>query len=72
MFTVKLNPGMAAGTVGQHRRGRALVQLARRRERQPTRAASLLQRAGHSGLAVLAGGAGDWSAATGKPLEEGA
>jgi len=35
-------------------------------------AASLLQRAGHPGLAVLAGGAGDWSAATGKPLEEGA
>jgi len=35
-------------------------------------AASLLQRAGQSGLAVLAGGAGDWSAATGKPLEEGA
>jgi glyoxylase-like metal-dependent hydrolase (beta-lactamase superfamily II)/rhodanese-related sulfurtransferase len=34
-------------------------------------AASLLQRAGHSGLVVLAGGAGDWSAATGKPLEEG-
>ena len=35
-------------------------------------AASLLQRAGHPGLAVLAGGAPDWSAATGKPLEEGA
>jgi hydroxyacylglutathione hydrolase len=35
-------------------------------------AASLLQRAGRPGLAVLAGGAGDWSAATGKPLEEGA
>lgn len=34
-------------------------------------AASLLQRAGHPGLAVLAGGATDWSAATGKPLEEG-
>lgn len=34
-------------------------------------AASLLQRAGHPGLAVLAGGAADWSAATGKPLEEG-
>ena len=35
-------------------------------------AASLLRRAGHEGLAVLAGGAGDWLAATGKPLEEGA
>jgi hydroxyacylglutathione hydrolase len=35
-------------------------------------AASLLRRAGHEGLAVLAGGAGDWSAATGKPLVEGA
>jgi len=34
-------------------------------------AASLLRRAGHSGLAVLAGGAGDWSAATGRPLAEG-
>jgi hydroxyacylglutathione hydrolase len=35
-------------------------------------AASLLQRAGHQGLAVLAGGAGDWAAATGQSLEEGA
>jgi rhodanese-related sulfurtransferase len=34
-------------------------------------AASLLQRAGHRGLAVLAGGAGDWAAATGQPLQEG-
>jgi hydroxyacylglutathione hydrolase len=34
-------------------------------------AASLLRRAGHSGPAVLAGGAADWSAATGRPLEEG-
>jgi len=33
-------------------------------------AASLLERAGHAGLAVLAGGAGDWSAATGRPLQE--
>jgi rhodanese-related sulfurtransferase len=35
-------------------------------------AASLLQRAGHDGLAVLAGGAPDWAAATGRPLREGA
>jgi rhodanese-related sulfurtransferase/glyoxylase-like metal-dependent hydrolase (beta-lactamase superfamily II) len=36
-------------------------------------AASLLQRAGHRGLAVLTGGgAGDWAAATGRPLREGA
>jgi len=35
-------------------------------------AASLLQRAGHDGLAVLAGGAADWAAATGRPLQEGA
>jgi hydroxyacylglutathione hydrolase len=35
-------------------------------------AASLLQRAGHEGLAVLAGGAPDWAAATGMPLREGA
>jgi hydroxyacylglutathione hydrolase len=35
-------------------------------------AASLLQRAGHRGLAVLAGGAQDWAAATGQPLREGA
>jgi hydroxyacylglutathione hydrolase len=34
-------------------------------------AASLLQRAGHQGLAVLAGGPGDWTAATGRPLQEG-
>jgi hydroxyacylglutathione hydrolase len=35
-------------------------------------AASLLQRAGHQGLAVLAGGPWDWAAATGRPLQEGA
>ncbi|MET9513727.1 MBL fold metallo-hydrolase [Streptomyces sp. NPDC002994] len=35
-------------------------------------AASLLQRAGHQGLAVLDGGPGDWSRATGRPLREGA
>ncbi|WP_137992565.1 MBL fold metallo-hydrolase [Streptomyces vilmorinianum] len=35
-------------------------------------AASLLRRAGHDGLAVLAGGPGDWARATGRPLEEGA
>ena len=34
-------------------------------------AASLLQRAGRRGLAVLAGGAGDWAAATGRSLQEG-
>jgi hypothetical protein len=31
----------------------------------------LLQKAGHHGLAVLAGGAGDWADATGQPLREG-
>ncbi|WP_306187406.1 MULTISPECIES: rhodanese-like domain-containing protein [unclassified Streptomyces] len=35
-------------------------------------AASLLQRAGHHDLAVLAGGPDDWAKATGRPLEEGA
>ncbi|MER7468762.1 MBL fold metallo-hydrolase [Streptomyces sp. NPDC097981] len=35
-------------------------------------AASLLQRAGHRGLAVLDGGPGDWAKATGRTLEEGA
>jgi hydroxyacylglutathione hydrolase len=35
-------------------------------------AASLLRRAGHRGLAVLAGGAADWAAVTGRPLREGA
>lgn len=35
-------------------------------------AASLLQRAGHEGLAVLAGGPADWAEATGRPLQEGA
>jgi hydroxyacylglutathione hydrolase len=34
-------------------------------------AASLLQRGGQRGLAVLAGGAPDWAAATGQPLREG-
>jgi hydroxyacylglutathione hydrolase len=34
-------------------------------------AASVLQRAGHRGLAVLAGGAEDWAAAAGQPLQEG-
>jgi hydroxyacylglutathione hydrolase len=34
-------------------------------------AASLLQRAGHQGLAVLDGGPQDWAAATGQPLREG-
>jgi rhodanese-related sulfurtransferase/glyoxylase-like metal-dependent hydrolase (beta-lactamase superfamily II) len=34
-------------------------------------AASLLQRAGHRGLAVLAGGATDWAAATRRPLQQG-
>jgi hydroxyacylglutathione hydrolase len=36
-----------------------------------TTAASLLQAAGISGLAVLAGGAEDWAAATGRPLQVG-
>ncbi|MDX3569395.1 MBL fold metallo-hydrolase [Streptomyces sp. ID05-47C] len=35
-------------------------------------AASLLARAGHDDLAVLAGGPTDWAKATGRPLEEGA
>ncbi|WP_455358298.1 MBL fold metallo-hydrolase [Streptomyces sp. SYSU K21746] len=35
-------------------------------------AASLLQRAGHHGLAVLDGGPADWADATGRPLQEGA
>jgi rhodanese-related sulfurtransferase len=34
-------------------------------------AASLLQRAGHDGLAVLAGGTQDWATATGRALQEG-
>ena len=34
-------------------------------------AASLLQRAGHHGLSVLAGGAQDWATVTGRPLQEG-
>jgi rhodanese-related sulfurtransferase len=34
-------------------------------------AASLLERAGHRDLAVLVGGAEDWSAATGRDLETG-
>jgi rhodanese-related sulfurtransferase len=34
-------------------------------------AASLLQRAGHQGLAVLAGGPKDWAAVTGRSLQEG-
>jgi glyoxylase-like metal-dependent hydrolase (beta-lactamase superfamily II)/rhodanese-related sulfurtransferase len=34
-------------------------------------AASMLQRAGHRGVAVLAGGPEDWATATGQPLQEG-
>ena len=34
-------------------------------------AASLLQTAGRHGLAVLVGGAQDWAAVTGRPLQEG-
>lgn len=34
-------------------------------------AASLLQRAGHQGLAVLEGSPADWAEATGRPLKEG-
>ena len=34
-------------------------------------AASLLQKAGHHGLSVLDGGAGNWADATGQPLQEG-
>jgi hydroxyacylglutathione hydrolase len=34
-------------------------------------AASMLQRAGHHGLAVLADGAQDWATATGRLLQEG-
>ena len=33
-------------------------------------AASMLQRAGHHGVSVLAGGAQGWAAATGRPLQE--
>jgi len=45
------------------------VVMCRHGERAMT-AASLLRRAGQDGLAVLDGGARDWSAATGMPLEE--
>ena len=34
-------------------------------------AASMLQRAGHHGVSVLAGGAQDWATVTGQPLQEG-
>ena len=34
-------------------------------------AASMLQRAGHHGLSVLAGGAQEWATVTGRPLQEG-
>lgn len=33
-------------------------------------AASSLRRAGHHGIAVLAGGPGDWAAAAGRPVKE--
>ncbi|HEU5417584.1 MAG TPA: rhodanese-like domain-containing protein [Streptosporangiaceae bacterium] len=49
--------------------GRAVV-MCGHGERAMT-AASLLQRAGQRDLAVLAGGAADWSAAARQPLEEG-
>ena len=57
-------PGRAPGTP------EGAVVMCGHGERAMT-AASLLARAGHTGLAVLAGGAQDWAAATGRPLQEG-
>ncbi|HKA97942.1 MAG TPA: rhodanese-like domain-containing protein [Streptosporangiaceae bacterium] len=48
--------------------GRRLVTMCGHGERAAT-AASLLERAGHTEIAVLPGGPPDWSAATGLPLE---
>jgi len=49
--------------------GRALV-MCGHGERAMT-AASILQRAGHQGIAVLAGGPGEWAAAAGRSLQAG-
>jgi hydroxyacylglutathione hydrolase len=57
-------PGRAAGAPA------GAVVMCGHGERAMT-AASLLQRAGHHGLAVLDGGARDWAAATGRHLQEG-
>jgi hydroxyacylglutathione hydrolase len=57
-------PGQAQGAPGE------AVVMCGHGERAMT-AASLLQRAGHHGLAVLAGGAQDWATATGRTLQEG-
>lgn len=59
-------PG-AAGTLA----GQDLVIMCGHGERAAT-AASILERAGHPGAAVLTGGPPDWSQATGRPLYEGA
>ena len=50
---------------------RPVVTLCGHGERAAT-AASVLERMGHAGVAVLPGGPPDWSAATGMPLESSA
>jgi rhodanese-related sulfurtransferase len=55
--------GQAAGVAG-----RPVVTMCGHGERAAT-AASVLERAGHTGVAVLTGGPPDWSAATGVTLE---
>jgi rhodanese-related sulfurtransferase/glyoxylase-like metal-dependent hydrolase (beta-lactamase superfamily II) len=59
-----LTGGASAGLPGD------VVVMCGHGERAMT-AASLLQRAGHRGLAVLAGGPRDWAAETGRPLKGG-
>ena len=51
--------------------GQPLVTMCGHGERATT-AASVLERAGHTGLAILSGGPEDWSRATSRPLEAGA
>lgn len=58
------NGGAAAGTAGA---GTGVVVMCGHGERAMT-AASLLERAGHTGLAVVLGGPQDWAERTGQPL----
>jgi hydroxyacylglutathione hydrolase len=61
----------ALGAAAAGVRGRPAVTMCGHGERAAT-AASVLERAGHSGVAILNGGPADWARATGQALEAGA
>jgi hydroxyacylglutathione hydrolase len=61
----------ALGAAAAGVQGRPVVTMCGHGERAAT-AASVLERAGHSGVAILNGGPADWAQATGQALEAGA